>query len=190
MFNDELLKEYMDYRCGMYYWLKNLYITEPSAEVLSDISLTCKNYDVDETIPKSEGEFIKFFSNLNKEEIESLANNIRPEYAKLFLGPRKVPAPPYESVYSSGNKQIFGESCIEVRKSYEDVGVQINTIGKIPDDFIGYELEFMYYLTFLTNEAINTKDKEKVSILLEHKYLFLENHLTKWIDKFTEAIFN
>lgn len=190
MSNNQLLNEYMDYRCGMYYWLKNLYISEPTVEVLSEIALTCKKYDVDENVPTFEKEFIEFFSKLEKEEIEELWEEIKAEYARLFIGPKKVPASPYESVYNSHNKQIFGDSCIKVREAYEDIGLKVDKIGKIPDDFIGYELEFMYYLTFLTIEAIKIDDINRVNILLGHQYRFLNDHLIKWIDKFTEAIFN
>ena len=188
MANNELLKEYMDYRCSIYFWLKNLYISEPTCEILSDISNTCKDFGEDIESPDYEREFISFFKGLNDDDIEKLHKEIKAEYARLFLGPKRLPAPPYESVYRTCNKQIFGDSCFKVRKLYENAGMKINALGKIPDYFIGYELEFMYYLTFLTAQEIEKNNDEYVENLIKYQYKFLKEHLSVWIEKFTDRI--
>lgn len=189
MSNNELLKDYMDYRCGIYYWLKNLYITEPTVEILSDIAQTCMDFGINENTPKYEKKFMEFFARLNKKELENIHKEMKVEFARLFLGPKRRLAPPYESVYCSKNKQIFGETSIKVRKLYEEIGLQINKIGNIPDDFIGFELEFMYYLAFLASEAIDNNNMDKIQELVNYQHKFLKEHITVWIENFTEDIY-
>lgn len=187
--NKELLREYMDYRCSMYFWLKNLYIIEPSASVLIDIMESCKMFGDESELPDKEREFISFFASLDNKKAALLAKDIRPEYARLFLGPKKVLAPPYESVYRSNSKQLFGVSSIEVRRYYQIMGLQINTMGSEPDDFIGFELEFMYYLAFLTIKAIDENRDEELEKLFKYQYEFSKGHISSWIQEFTNDIY-
>lgn len=188
MNNNELLKDYMDYRCGIYYWLKNLYITEPTVETLTEIAQTCKNFGVSEESPSYEKEFISFFANLNKEDIEKIHKEMKPEYARLFLGPKRILAPPYESVYCTTNRQLFGETCIKVRRLYEEIGLKIDKEGNIPDDFIGFELEFMYYLTFITGESIIDNNMDRIDVLLNYQYNFIKEYIGVWVERFTNDI--
>lgn len=189
MNNNELLKEYMDYRCGIYFWLRNLYISEPTVEILSDIVQTCREFGINEDSPAYEKEFIYFFANLSKEDIENTNKELKSEYARLFLGPKRILAPPYESVYCTRNRQLFGETCISVRRLYEQLGLKINKVGNVPDDFIGFELEFMYYLAFTTGEFINDNNMDKIDELLNHQYNFIKDHIGVWIERFTNDIY-
>ncbi|MEG2291448.1 MAG: molecular chaperone TorD family protein [Clostridium sp.] len=189
MNNNELLKEYMDYRCGIYFWLRNLYISEPTVEILSDIVQTCREFGINEDSPAYEKEFIYFFANLSKEDIENTNKELKSEYARLFLGPKRILAPPYESVYCTRNRQLFGETCISVRRLYEQLGLKINKVGNVPDDFIGFELEFMYYLAFTTGEVINDNNMDKIDELLNHQYNFIKDHIGVWIERFTNDIY-
>ncbi|MGL5150218.1 MAG: TorD/DmsD family molecular chaperone [Clostridium sp.] len=185
-----LLKEYMDYRCSMYYWLKSLYLKEPTCETLKEISTICKSYEVDDSIPVKEGQFIEYFAKLKENNINDLKEDIDIEYARLFLGPKKVIAPPYESVYRTSTKRLFGENTNEVRNIYKTMGLEINTLGIEPDDFIGFELEFMYYLSYHTVKMIEEENIAAVQRLLKNQYDFLREHLSCWIAEFTNDIIN
>lgn len=186
MLTQDMLKEYMEYRCSIYYWLKNLYITEPTIEILEDISKVCKIHSNFEESPKYERKFIEFFADLN--DTENLYKDIKVEYARLFLGPKKPIASPYESVYTSCRKQIFGESASLVKKQYEEMGLKIQSKAHIPEDFIGYELEFMYYLSYFTVTLYDDKNYEKINDIIKYQQRFLEDHLKNWIDEFTTKI--
>lgn len=188
MDKNELIKSFMEYRCTIYYWLKNLYITEPSTKTLLEIVNTCKVYEIDDTIPNCEKEFINFFAKLNEKEVEKLHNEIKVEYARLFLGPKKIPAPPFESVYTTKTRHMFGESTTEVRELYKNAGLKLETKDNLPDDFIGYELEFMYYLSYETIKALEENNEEKVEKILKYQYHFLKEHLNVWIKDFTKDI--
>ncbi|MHC4280926.1 MAG: TorD/DmsD family molecular chaperone [Planctomycetota bacterium] len=73
-------------------------------------------------------------------ELESLII----DFTSLFVGPFKLLAPPYGSVYLEHNK-FMGDSTIDVGKFYEDEDLDI--VIKDAPDHIAMELEFMYYLS-------------------------------------------
>lgn len=183
-----LLKNYMEYRCGIYYWLKNLYLTEPTMEILNEIQHLCKEVDLAK-YPEHELSFMTFFKQLSSTELEALQKEIKVEYARLFLGPRRVPVPPYESTYRENKKSIFGQNTKRVQELYEHAGLKLNEKVNIPHDFIGFELEFMYYLTYQTIQAIEKKDDVLIQKLLDYQLHFLAEHLTQWIGQLTEDIF-
>ena len=183
-----MLKEYLEYRCGMYFWLKDLYIVEPTAKVLTSISEVCRDCDI-EDYPEHEGNFIDYFKKLELDKVEDLVKEIRVEYARLFLGPKHIVASPYESVYTSCTRSIFGESCIQVRELYKNAGLEIESnSSNIPEDFIGYELEFMYYLSYKALKALEENDLELVDKILKYQHYFFKEHLGKWIEPFTDNV--
>ena len=187
MYSKDLVKDYLDYRCSIYFCLKSLYITEPNESIVNDIIDACID-NKDKECMEYEKNFISFFADLDKESINNLCKDVRVEYARLFLGPRHVVAPPYESVYTSGSKSIFGEASMEVKELYERVGVKIENKANIPYDFIGYELEFIYYLSFKALEAIDKDDRELFNEILSYSNYFIKEHTAKWINKFTKDI--
>lgn len=182
-----ILKEFMEYRCGIYYWLKDLYSSEPSLAVLKGIKTTCEAVSF-EDLPEAELAFMQLFQSLNEEELLNLEKEIRFEYARLFIGPKKVLVPPYESTYRENKKSIFGRNTTLVRELYHNAGLKLAHDLNIPDDFIGYELEFMYYLCYQTLEALEANDTTLVQKLLAFQHYFLTEHLGKWIEAFTQDI--
>ena len=116
---------------------------------------------------------------------ESLAS----EFTRLFRGINKLysPPPPYESVYKEG--LCFGESTVEVSKSYRYFNLDLE--GKFkgePSDHISFELDFMHLLCKKEDEAWRNNDRETASMLLKAEERFLDEHLSTWIDKFCENI--
>ena len=184
----EILQAFMEYRCGIYYWLKNLYISEPTKEQLIEIIDTCREQKIDDTVPLYEGEFVGFFKKVDKRALNKLHKEIKVEYARLFLGPKHVPAPPFESVYRTKTRHMFGESTVEVRNLYKNAGLKIEAKDNLPDDFIGYELEFMYYLSFEALKALNEGNDEKLCKVLKYQQHFIKEHLNVWVKDFTKDI--
>lgn len=182
-----LVKDYLEYRCSMYFWLKSLYINEPNTDTINEIIDVCRNY-YGEEYPEYEKNFVSFFATLDKDDVESLCKDIRVEYARLFLGPKHILAPPYESVYTSSSKSMFGESSTEVNELYERVGIKIENKSNVPYDFIGYELEFMYYLSFKAVEAMNKGNVRLGNQILTYSNYFVEEHIRRWIKDFTYDI--
>ncbi len=99
------------------------------------------------------------------------------EYARLFVGPFELQAPPYGSVYLDEGRRIMGDSTIAVRKMYRDSELNISNDFKEPPDHISAELEFMYYLSFKELEALESHDDDQANFFLKNQVEFLEKFL-------------
>ncbi|MCL4457589.1 MAG: molecular chaperone TorD family protein [Nitrospirae bacterium] len=110
------------------------------------------------------------------------------DYAKLFVGPNELLAPPYGSVYLDGERRVMGNSTIEVVKTYKDEGLAIDENFKELPDHIAVELEFMYYLIFKEIEALESSDDKKAAHFIEVQEMFLHRFLGRWVKPFCDAI--
>ena len=109
-------------------------------------------------------------------------------YAKLFVGPNELLAPPYGSVYLDGEKKLMGDSTMEVIKMYEEQGLSMDSEFRNLPDHITVELEFMYYLIFKEIEALEKSDMDKALDFIKTQGLFLDKFLTKWVKPFCDKI--
>ena len=110
------------------------------------------------------------------------------DYARLFVGPYELLAPPYGSVYLDGERQIMGDSSLEARNKYREAGLDTSTDFRDPPDHITAELEFMYFLIFKEVEAIGNSDIEATLRFIEKQRAFLREHLGAWVFDFAESI--
>ncbi len=110
------------------------------------------------------------------------------EYAKLFVGPFELKAPPYGSVYLDKEKRVMGDSTMEVIKAYQKQGLSIDDEFKELPDHISAELEFMYYLVHREVEALKEGDKKRALKWIEPQEAFLSTFLKPWVPHFCEKI--
>ena len=120
----------------------------------------------------------------NMDGVESL----KVDYSKLFIGPFSLLVPPYGSMYLEEGRKIMGDSTLDVRNRYKEVGVDISVAFKEPPDHIVAELEFMHYLIIKEIEAIKKGDLKKAIQYLKKQKGFLMTHLGVWIFEFTSNI--
>ncbi len=62
-------------------------------------------------------------------ESASLTSDIealRIDYSRLFIGPYRLLAPPYGSVYLENTRRVMGISTLDVRNKYADEGLRID----------------------------------------------------------------
>ena len=59
------------------------------------------------------------------------------EYRRLFVGPAKLPAPPWGSVYTDKEGIVFGEGNLELRAWLRSQGIARLDDENVPDDHIG-----------------------------------------------------
>lgn len=109
-------------------------------------------------------------------------------YAKLFVGPNELLAPPYGSIYFDGARQVMGDSTMETIKMYEAEGLSIDAEFKELPDHITVELEFMNFLIYKEIEAAEKSDFSTASQLIEKQQVFLDKFLGQWIHPFREKI--
>jgi TorA maturation chaperone TorD len=107
------------------------------------------------------------------------------DYARLFVGPFKLLAPPYGSFYLE-DKKLMGESTIDVKKCYDDEGLDI-VIKDVPDHII-MELEFLYYLVSKQIEATVNQNLQMLQTYQQKQCNFLQTHLSRWLPAFAENV--
>jgi putative dimethyl sulfoxide reductase chaperone len=114
--------------------------------------------------------------------------DLQVEYTRLFVGPFRAPAPPYESLYRGIVGQMMGESTLEVRETYREEGIDLCCeVRDLPDHIIP-ELEFMAYLSEEETLSWEQSDIEKAMRYLEKQDRFLSDHLTQWLPGFSQAV--
>lgn len=110
------------------------------------------------------------------------------EYAALFVGPGKLLAAPYGSIYLDDEKLLMGDSTLEVIKTYREHGLAIDNEFHCPPDHITVELEFMYFLLHKEATALHESDIETAKKYLATSESFLQANLLKWVPQFAEDI--
>ncbi|WP_446011174.1 molybdopterin-dependent oxidoreductase [Candidatus Electrothrix sp.] len=105
---------------------------------------------------------------------QELYDQLRYEYAELFLNAGKNPVYPYASCHITGEPLVMQKPVFQVRQVYRDNGVHKNPAYPDLDDHIAVELEFMAYLT-------EQQGRE------EEQHTFLLQHLG-WVDAFCDML--
>jgi TorA maturation chaperone TorD len=106
------------------------------------------------------------------------------DYTRLFIGPGRVLAPPWESVYFNDERMVFQQQTLQVREWYRRFGLQAESLHREPDDHIGIELAFLAHLTQLGLQALERGDEIGLSSLLEARSEFMQGHLLQWGPRF------
>ena len=113
---------------------------------------------------------------------------LKVDFSKLFVGPYKLSAAPYGSVYLEGGRKLLGDSTLDVRNRYREADLVTATNFKDAPDHITAELEFMYYLVFKEIEAFANSDMETTINFIQKQKFFLEDHLMAWVPEFAGNI--
>ena len=105
---------------------------------------------------------------------------LRTDYFKLFIGPGKMHAPVWESVYFSEEHLVLQERTLDVRRWYRRFGLEAEQINREPDDHIGLELSFMARLATLALQAMESQDKAGFTGLMNFQKKFFSEHLAQF----------
>jgi len=96
------------------------------------------------------------------------------EHTRLFVNAiPTVIAPPYGSVYLSGDGMLYGPSAEKARAFYREQGFDLAGEGDIPDH-LTFELEFLALLA----EEGRSEEEER----------FLQQHFRPWFPKFQARV--
>lgn len=178
---NEILED-NEMRSKIYRLLKNVFLKPPSQEFLNYLRELNGINDDKSTPDIAKGlELLRKGANCEPEELAL-------EHTRLFIGPYRLPAPPYESVYRTDERLVMQQPTIEIRKAYRNAGLEIKGIHTNPDDNISAELEFMEYLCDKTASSLKNQDSQEATKHIELQRKFLEEHLNKWIPAFSEDI--
>lgn len=177
------LKQWLLERKNIYFMLSLLYTgrIEKGLQILNESNLlhNFANY--------TDNEYLSIAASKVIQEIEENKNNnyinlIIDDYQRLFVGPDKILAPLWESVYKTKDKLLFGYIELEVRRYYNSVGLDVKKSE--PADFLPIELLFMSRLS----QESGKENLEIINECLDKQLNFLKEHLLSWIPLWTEDV--
>ncbi|HLN05340.1 MAG TPA: molecular chaperone TorD family protein [Acidimicrobiales bacterium] len=101
------------------------------------------------------------------------------EYERLFVGPGQVPCPPYESFWREDvpvdiRRTLMGPCTAELRRLYNQLGLEMSSYGGELPDHIAVECEALAY-------ALSLEDAEQIAC-----ELFA--HFGHWLPRFCRAV--
>ena len=181
----EEFKLLMKARQNVYDLLRCFFLQEPTEQFLialkeENIINNLKGYskDLDEGV-----ELLS--SALSSPDPGSLASALVEEFTRLFVGP--LPIPLYESIYRSESGLVMQEQTSAVRQKFVQAGLLIHPDSSFPEDHIGAELEFIFYLC---QKAVQADQDEARTSFLDLQKEFLREHLSLWIVPFCDRLFS
>lgn len=114
--------------------------------------------------------------------------SLEAEYTRVLIGPASLPAPPWESVFATGENLIFQESTLAVRAAYRAAGYVAAGYPREADDHLATELDFMATLAEEACTAYEAGDAERAHASLQVQRQFLSEHLNTWAKPFSDRL--
>ena len=111
------------------------------------------------------------------------------EYTKLFVGPPRPAAAPWETMYRPGSEGAtvgFGQATFEMRALLREAGLEVSNENNQYADHIGIEL--LYASVICERLAQADGDAEAQEELAEKLKGFAQNHPLAWIGKLQVAV--
>jgi putative dimethyl sulfoxide reductase chaperone len=110
------------------------------------------------------------------------------DYTRMFIGPGKLAAPPWESAYSNEERLLFQEQTLAVRQVFRSYGLVLATAPANPEDHIGLELDFMYHTCSLAMEQLKAGNVVALEQICRDQLAFLNEHLLAWAPDFAADV--
>jgi TorA maturation chaperone TorD len=113
---------------------------------------------------------------------------LKRDFARLFVGPDRLLAPPWESVYLSREHLLFEAQTMAVRSFYGRFNLRAPHLNNEPDDHIGLEFAFLAHLCRLGLMAVSQNDTDALAEALQAQRDFLDEHLLRWAPQFCQKV--
>ena len=190
----EIMEVLLANRLFLYSLMHKVFGRDPDQELLTILSSdsTAEAYGL---LSEEDGDVMacagKFLSELGEDmKKPEFLDRVKNEYTVLFIGPAKLVAPPWESVYRNKQEMLFQESTLAVREFYRKFHMLPEGYPRIPDDSLTLELHFMAKLSQKALDALQGDRLDYLKYYLSGQNIFLSNHLLVWIPMFVERMAN
>lgn len=120
----------------------------------------------------------EFVAEHEGDDSEAVADDLNVTYTKLFVGPRP-PVQPHET-YFRDDTDFLSTGLAEVEASYGAAGWGDHDELSEEGDFVGVEL------LFVRNLIARQRAGQAEAVGFER--VFLDEHLTEWVDAFVDAV--
>lgn len=171
-------------RLVVYDLLRRLFLSGPTRDLLQAIAAVDRS---SLGLPKHlDQDFGKMQEavDANLERLPSWQESLLVEFTRLMVGPGETPAVPYGSFYLSPTRNLMTEETLAVRAYYLEAGLAVQNLHQVPDDHLGIELEFLYWLT---QQADCGDLGARVRFLAFHDG-FIRDHFSRWLPEFASAL--
>lgn len=112
-------------------------------------------------------------------------SQVADEYARIFVGPAALPAPPWESVYRDNKRMLMTATTLSVREHYRAFGYEARKLLHVPDDHLAIELDFLAALAQEALDACAAGEVEEAESAFAAGGAFLRAHLALWVNDFS-----
>lgn len=119
---------------------------------------------------------------------QTVLNDLRADYTQLFIGAGKVKAAPWESVYFSEDRLLFQEQTVQVRRWYQQFGLQVQRLNQEPDDHLGLEMAFLAHLAQIGLSALEQGHEAALDQVLSAQRDFLAEHPLRWAADWNDRV--
>lgn len=187
MENTDVLLAAMENRAFLYSFVWRLFAAHMDTDALH-MAASEEPTAQAELLAGEESRLADLVKKLTQAATEADLDTLSSEYTRLFVGPNKLPAPPWESVYLADGDLLFQESTLRVREAYKEAGFQAAGYPHEADDHLATELSFMTALIQGAADAINADDVTRTQAFLIAQQKFLKRHLNQWLHPFAERL--
>ncbi|MBJ8923778.1 TorD/DmsD family molecular chaperone [Citrobacter sp. FDAARGOS_156] len=101
------------------------------------------------------------------------------DFNALFVGPQKLKAAPFASVYLEEDALVMGKSTLSIREFMANIGLSINGVNNIPDDHISCVLELAVLL------SANARASSEYQVTLTR---YASEYIAMWVPEYIEKI--
>lgn len=134
--------------------------------------------------PQIQGKAILLGTGFREETLDDLLL----DYTRLFLGPYGILAKPYGSCYIEGEKVIMGDSTMNAKACYQQIGFEpADDFLEMPDH-VAVELEFLYLVNFRKAEALAAGNQVAATEFESVHSAFMQDHLGRWVADFSGKV--
>lgn len=133
----------------------------------------------------------EYLSNHDVVNIERHFDELHWDFTRMFIGPFKLPAPPWESTFVRKDGLLFQGTTMNVRHYYDKYSFVVSDFNIEADDHIGLELDFVYHLNELClqiSEGNDEKDLKRLKQLIKDQDKFIQEHLLKFVEPFSQSV--
>ncbi|MDT8902106.1 molecular chaperone [Anaeroselena agilis] len=120
---------------------------------------------------------VNITSNLRSMPGEAALERVQTEYTDLFLGADEPKAPPWESLYRTPERLLFGPPAFQVREAMARFGVAAAAKYRQPEDHLGLEL----MLLAAASEAASLREEAGWRDSARLQAEFIAAHPLGWI---------
>ncbi|MBI4820823.1 MAG: molecular chaperone TorD family protein [Deltaproteobacteria bacterium] len=167
----------------VYRVLQGVFREPPSSSLLEQLERECLFEELSKESELVFGRSIGGLTLMQSGARPDLAEALRLEYAKLFVGPDKLEAPPWESVYRSPDRLVMQKPALEVLERYLEAGLGYDGITSCPPDHVARELDFMASL--ISRSRSGELDPARSASMQRE---FAAAHLCSWLPSFARDV--